>query len=257
LNDLFGVTMKSRVINTVVIMVILIASFILFACRKTETTSAKVSPEAHQNEMLKNILEEAKRVIAAKVNGEAITQFSVLREMNAIARQYLTAGHPATPEINAKIRTDALNALITRKLAVQEAIKRGMKVRPEAIDSEIKKTRENNGAKGAYQAYLADQGLTENELRKAIEQDALFELIAAQEIDAKITVTDEALRKRYKKEKAGLKDSAHQQMTFEEAKWMLELMVSAEAREKRMREWERELRKNALIEIIEQKQKQG
>ena len=249
--------MKSRVINTAVILAILIASLMLSGCRKTETTGAKLSPEAHQQEMVKKSFEESKKVIAATVNGEAITMFSVLREMNAIAPQYLKPGQPSTPEINAKIRKDALNTLITQELAVQEAIKRGMKVKPEVIDSEIKKIKADKGTEAGYQEYLGSQGLTENELRKTIEQDHLFELIAAQEIDAKITVTDAALRERYKKEKAGLKDSSHRNMSFEEAKGMLELKVRAEAGEKRMREWEQELRKNARIEIIEQKQKQG
>jgi hypothetical protein len=38
---------------------------------------------------------------------------------------------------------------------------------------------------------------------------------------------------------------------------MIEQKVRAEAGEKRMREWETQLKKNALIEIVEQKQKQG
>jgi hypothetical protein len=249
--------MKTRTMNTAVMMIMLIASLVLFACRKTETTSAKVSPEAHQNEMVKKSFEESKQVIAAKVNGEAITMFSVLREMNEIAPQYLKAGQPSTPEINAKIRKDALNTLITQELAVQEAIKRGIKVKPEVIDSEINKIKAGKGSEAGYQEYLANQGLTENDLRKTIEQDQLFELIAAQEIDAKITVTDAALRERYKKERAGLKDSSHQNMSFDAAKGMLELKVRAEAADKRMREWEKELRKNARIEVSDQGQKRG
>lgn len=72
-------------------------------------TIAKVSPEAHQMEMVQKNSEESKQIITAKVRGNDITQFSVLREMNSISRQYLTPGHPATPEIVAKIRKDALN----------------------------------------------------------------------------------------------------------------------------------------------------
>jgi SurA N-terminal domain len=249
--------MKTRTMNTAVMMVMLIASLVLFACRKTEPTSAKVSPEAHQNEMVKKSFEESKQVIAAKVNGEAITMFSVLREMNSIAPQYLKPGQPSTPEINAKIRKDALNTLITQELAVQEAIKRGLKVTPETIDNEIRKIKTGKGSEAGYQEYLGNNGLTENDLRKMIEQDTLFEMIAAQEIDAKITVTDAALRERYKKEKAGLKDSSHRNMSFEEAKGMLELKVRAEAGDRRMREWEKELRKNARIELLDQGQKQG
>ena len=240
-----------------VIAVLLVTQVMLSSCRKTETTGAKPSPEAHQNEMLKRSFEGSKKVIAAKVNGETITEFLVVREMNALAPQYLADGRQAKPEFNEKIRRDALNILITQELAVQEARKRGMKVTPETVDREIKKVKTETGSEEAFQAYLDKNGLTEQELRTLIEQDALFEMIATQEVDAKITVTDAALRARYKREKAGLKDAAHRQMTFEAAKGLLEQKIRDEAAEKKMREWEKELRKNARIEILEQTRPQG
>jgi len=244
---------------TATMIVLLLSQALLSACKKAETTGEglKVSPEAHQKEMVKKSFEESKKAIAAKINGESITMFSLLREMNTIAPQYAAAGTQRTPELDQKIRTDALHTLIFQEMAVQEARKRGMKVDPEAIDRETENIRATTGPGDAFREFLARNGLTEQELRKTIEQDALFEMIAAQEIDAKITVTDAALRERYKKEKAGWKDPAHRKMTFEESKVVLERKVRAEAAEKRMREWEQELKKNARIEIIEQKQKQG
>ena len=242
---------------TAIIMVLLLPQLMLSACKRSETTSGKTSPEAHQKEMVKKSFEESKKVTAAKVNGEAITVFALLREMNAIAPQYMAAGAQKTPELDEKIRADALNTLIFQEMAVQEARKRGMKVSPEVIDREMENIKAKTGPGDAFQEFLARNGLTEKELRKTIEQDALFEMIAAQEIDAKITITDAALRERYKKEKAGLKDPAHRKMTFEESRGMLEQKARAEAAEKRMREWEKELKKNARIEIIEHKPKQG
>ena len=44
-------------------------------------------------------------------------------------------------------------------------------------------------------------------------------------------------------------------MSFEEAKGLLEQKIRAEAGEKRMREWEKELRKKAKIEIIKHENK--
>ena len=242
---------------TAIIMVLLVPQVMLFACKKTEPTSARISPEAHEKAMVKKGFEESKKVIAAKVNGEDITMFALLREMNDIAPQYAAVGKQKTPELDTKIKTDALNTLILQELAVQEARKRGMKVKPEDIDREITNIKAKAGPGNAFQEYLDTNDLTEAELRKSVEQDALFEMIATQEVDAKITITDAALRERYKKEKAGLKDSSHKQMTFEAAKGVLEQKVRAEAGEKRMKEWEKELKKNARIEIIEQKQKQG
>ena len=242
---------------TSVIMVLLITQAMLSACKKSESERALIAPEAHQQEMVKKSLEESKKVTAAKVNGQAITMFALLREMNAVASQYAAAGTPKTPELDQKIRTDALNTLIFQELAVQEARKHGMKVNPEVIDHEIESIKAKAGPGDAYKEYLAKNGLTEEELRKTIEQDALFEMIATREIDEKITITDADLRARYKKDKAGLKDSSHRQMNFEAAKGMIEQKVRSEAGEQRMREWEQQLKKNALIEIVGQKQKQS
>ena len=204
--------------RTAIIMILLVPQFMLFACKKAEKTSAKVSPEAHQQEMMKKSFEESKKAIAATVNGETITIFSLLREMNTIAGNYVKPGQQPTPELNAKIRQDALNTLIFQTIAVQEARKRGMKVKPEELDRELETIKAKAGPGDAFREYLVKNGLTEEELRKTIEQDALFEMIASQEVDAKITVTDAELRERYKKDKAGLKDPSHKQMTFEAAK---------------------------------------
>ncbi len=239
---------------TAVIMVLLFTQFMFSGCRKTETTG--ISPEEHQKEMVRKSFEESKKTIAAKVNGEPITMFALLREMNAVAPRYAAAGKERTPKLDEKIRTDALNTLIFQELAVQEAKKRGMKADPAEIERAVKEIKDKAGSGAAFREYLASNGLTEEELRKTIEQDALFEMIAAREVDEKVTVTDAALRARYGREKAGLKDAAHRQMTFEEAKEMLEQKIRAEAGEKRMRAWEKELKKNARIEIVKQKRKQ-
>jgi hypothetical protein len=247
--------MKKHALLTM-ILVVAVSHLMLFSCKKTETAGAP-PPDAHRSEMLKRSFEASKKVIAAKVNGEAITLFALLREMNAIAPQYLSQGRQRTPALDNKIRNAALNNVIIQELAVQEARKRGMKVNPDVMDGEIKKMKANAGSPAAFQEYLDNNGLTEDELRQTVEQDALFELIATQEVDEKITVTDAALRERYNREKAGLKDSAHRQMTFEQAKALLEQRVRAEAAEKRMRQWETELKKNARIEIVKQDHRQG
>src|SRR5512146_2701480 len=104
------------------ITALLIPLLSLSACRKQEAPRTMTSPpapqeQAHEKEMLKKSFEESKRVVAAKVNGEPISEFSVLREMNAIAPQYLASGQKPTPELNAKIRKDALNTLVIQALA--------------------------------------------------------------------------------------------------------------------------------------------
>lgn len=231
-----------------------IFQFTLSACKKAET-DVKTAPDAHLKEMIQKSFEESKKATAVTVNGEPITMFALMREMNTIAPQYLASGAKKTPELDEKVRKDALNNLIFQELAVQVAKKRGMKIKPETIEEQLKKIKTEAGSDGAFRKYLADNGLTEDDLRKSIEQDALFELIATQEVDGKITVTDAALRERYKKEKTAMKDANHKQMTFEASKGMIEQKVRTEAAEKRMREWEKELKKNAKIDIVDKQLK--
>jgi hypothetical protein len=250
---------------TAIIVVLTISHVMISGCKKTETTPVAAPPVAggeqarQQKQMLKKSYEESKKAVAAKVNGQAITMFSLLREMNALAPQYLAQGRQRTPELREEIRKHALDILISQELAVQEARKRGMKAKPEAVDNEIKRIKAEKGSEEAFQSYLGDSGLTEKELRKIIEQDHLFEMIAEKEIESKITVTEAALRERYEREKAKLKkqDAPHGSMTFEEARGVLEQNVRAEEAEKRMQEWQKELRKNARIEIAEQRPAEG
>jgi hypothetical protein len=237
---------------TAAIMIVVIFTLMLPSCKRTET--AKPGPASPEQERLKRSFKESKKAHAALVNGEAITMFSLLREMNTIAPHYVTGGQQPSAELNVKISHDALNVLVFQELAVQEAKKRGMKAAPDIIEREIARIKANAGSETAFQKYLGDNGLSESELRQVIAHDALFEMIAAREVDARITVTQEELRERYNKEKSGLKDAAHRQMTFEEAKGLLEQRIRTEAGEKRMREWEKELRKNARIEIVGQTQ---
>ncbi len=225
------------------------------ACKKTEPTRAAVSPEAHQQEMLRKSFDESKKAVVARVNGEPITMFTLLREMNEIAPRYQAKDGQISQQAHETIRKDALNNVIFLELATQEARKRGLKSAPEMLNNEIKKIKDGTGSPKAYQAYLDKNGLTEQELQKIIEQDALFEMIAVQEVDNKITITDTALQARYQKDKPGLKDSAHRTMTFEAAKPLLEQTVRTEMAEQKMREWQKELKKNARIEILEQQKK--
>ena len=222
------------------------------ACKQGDSSKTKpLSPEqAHQREMLDKSFTESKKVTALKVNGVAITEYYVLREMNAAAPRYLTARQQKTPDLDARIRRDAINILITQELAVQEARKRGIQIQPAVIEDALQTIRAQQGSERAFHDYLGSTGLTGEELKRVIENELLFERIASLEIDKKIDLSDPVLKERYNREKAGMTDAAHRQMTFEEAKGMLEQQLRAEATEKRVKAWEKELRKNAMVEII-------
>ena len=232
------------------VMALLMCQVTISGCRKSESERVKAAPEAHEKQMIKKSFEESKKAAAARVNGETITEFALLREMNLVTSGYVNAGQQPSPDLRAKIRNDSLNTLITQELAVQEARKRGIKMKQEDVDAEIKRIREQTGSPAAFQDYLNANGFTEAELRRMVEKDILFEKIATQEIDEKVIVAEAAVKERYKREKKGPKDAAHGKMTFQDAKPVLEQKIREEEAEKRMQAWEKELKKNASIEII-------
>jgi hypothetical protein len=221
-------------------------------CKKGEKANPKTEPEAHMQEMLKKSMEASKAAVAVNVNGRPVTMFALYREMNILGPRYLASGAKQTPELDQKVRSEALSNVIFWELAVQEARQRGMQVKPEIVDEQLARMKKDLGSEEAYRKYLETNGLSESEFRKITEDDALFEMIATQEVDAKITVSEAAVRERYNREKANFKKNPnHKEVSFEAAKGMIEQKLREEAAQKRMRAWEKELKKNAKIEIVD------
>jgi hypothetical protein len=242
------------------------------SCSKKEDASKnltlkeeqKLTPEqAIQQEKIKKGIKESQNIVIATVNGAALTMFDLVREMNAIAPKYVAAGQPTTPEITAKVKKEALNNLIFKELAVQEAIKEGMKVKPEAVEDVINKVRAQAGSEEAYKKYLEERNLSEEALKKTIERSHILEMITAREVFDKIEVDEKTLRHAYEKEKASFmtKENPPRQMSFEEAKGFIERRIKAEEGAKRIGEWNNKLREKSQIKVmldeVEQKPKEN
>jgi len=219
----------------------------------THKGEQKLTPEqADQKEKIKKGIKESKSIVVSRVNGADITMYELVKEMNAIAPKYVAAGQPATPEITAKVKKEALEKLIFRELAVQEAVKEGFKVKSETIENVISKVKAQAGSEEAYKKYLEERNLNEDALKKTIEKSHLLEMITAREIYDKIKVDDKVLRDAYEKDKASFmtKDNPPRQMSFEEAKGFIEGKIKSEKGQKRIAQWNNELRKKAKVEVM-------
>lgn len=197
-------------------------------------------------------VEESKKLVVARVNGSDITMYSLVKEMNVIVPNIVPAGKPTTPEITKMVKKKALDNLIFRELAVQEARRQGMRVEPEAVGDVIGKVKAQAGSEEAYKKYLEERNMNEDALRKIIESSHLFEMITAREIFDKIKVDDKTLRDRYEKDRASLmtKDSSPRHLSFEEARDFLASKIKSERSEKKMAEWDNKLREKAKIEVM-------
>ncbi len=147
-------------------------------------------------------MEEAKKVVVAKVNGVPITMYSVVQMMNRIGRQTVQQGAP-TPEEIEKVKQTAVERLIFQELAYQKAKETGLKADPQNIDNALSNLMENLGDnEDAYKKFLEDEMLTEDELKAAIEKSLVLQLIFAKEVVEKAKVSDEMIREEYNKEKS-------------------------------------------------------
>jgi parvulin-like peptidyl-prolyl isomerase len=158
------------------------------SCSKKEQQAKKELPPDHEKmvEQMKKGLEKSESLAVANVNGDKITMNDLIREMNVIAPNFVRPGQTPAPGTDEKVKKNALEILIFGALAVQEAKAQGIKASPEAVDEVIKNLKAKVGSEKAYEAYLVSRQLTENEFRKLITDNILFQKIAKKEIVQKV-----------------------------------------------------------------------
>ncbi|MFZ2197102.1 MAG: SurA N-terminal domain-containing protein, partial [Thermodesulfovibrionales bacterium] len=170
-------------------------------------------------------LKVAKKIAVARVNGVAITLNDLIIKMNQLASVYIPESHERTPEMDQAVKQEALDILIFRELAVQEAVRQGLKIPPGALDNFIQSLKKDMGSEDAFNDYLIKTDSTEGSLKKEFERNQLFDMIASKEI--------------------------YLQAENDEPRSI----------QMRKLEWESELKKNATIEIlleeVEKKLKEG
>jgi len=164
-----------------------------------QDAGADAKQAAAEQEKLKKNAEEAKKIIIARVNGEGISMYDLVRMMNRIVPRYVGNEESVTPEITEKVKKEALDELIFQELAIQEAAKQGVKIEQAEIDKVVANVKKNIGGDKAYAAYLENIGLTEETFRKQIERGHQYELITKREIYGKVTVDSEKIKAEYEK----------------------------------------------------------
>ena len=116
------------------------------------------------------------------------------------------AGVSATttdPTIQSQLKTQALNSLVSLALLTQAAAQAGATASSSAVDAQIAAAKQQLGSDAAYQQALAQQGVTEAELRTQIAQNlAVQAYLEAQLHLSTITATDAEITAAYNQVKA-------------------------------------------------------
>jgi peptidyl-prolyl cis-trans isomerase C len=205
IDDNRGGEMKRRIMKGIVRLIIFAIALAGLSCanRTAVKNETAIEPPEHEKtavEYLKRI-EVSKGVVAARVNGADITMYDLMNKMNEIAPRYIRSVRDRSPEIDEKVRKEALDAVIFRELAVQEAVRQGMKVRSETTDHAIERLKKAAGSEDVFKTNLAVAGKTEESFRKEIERDLLFDMIVDKEVFQKITIDEKRVREAYANEK--------------------------------------------------------
>lgn len=239
--------------KSIIAISVLVLSLALLSCSKEKQAEKKTPavPPGHEKviESYKKSVEESKKVVVAKVNGAGITMHELINEMNVIGPRYVKPGQQRDSKLDDKVRQEALDGLIYRELAVQEAVRQGMKVPPEQIQDSLKKIKTGMKTEDAFRQRLTMSGLTEEGLKKQVERDLLVEMITEKEIFEKINVDQKQVEKVYAKKKDSYKDTSGKPMSLEEARPLIEQELMAPAVAKRENEWIEGLKKSARIEM--------
>jgi parvulin-like peptidyl-prolyl isomerase len=143
--------------------------------------------------------EDAKKMIAATVNGVGITMESVEKLVNSMNSQ---AAHGAAPSRDrAAMRTEALDRLILQELAFQRAKSQGLAPTPQDIDAAIARIKSQVGGEEGFKAFLERGAMTEKDLRQIIETNLAIERILAKEVLKDVSISEDDLKREYEKEK--------------------------------------------------------
>ncbi len=160
----------------------------------------KMTP-APKQEVKKIGLDEARKIVAARVNGTDIMLDAVMQLAARMDIQMTHAHSSEGPSVEA-IQKEALDSLILQELAYQKAKARGMTAEQKAVDAALTEIKTKAGGEEAYRQSLKQSALTEEQLRAQTEKNLILESIYKQDVLDTISVSEKKITEEYEKNKA-------------------------------------------------------
>jgi parvulin-like peptidyl-prolyl isomerase len=142
---------------------------------------------------------EAKKVNVARVNGTDITLQSLIARSDYLSARNKHAADVSQQDDSA--RKEALESLIFEELAYQKAIAEGLGASKADIDGRIGELKVKLGGPEAFKERLEKNGVSEEELRAAAARDMALQRIFHKEIDDKVTVSEDEIKREFEKRK--------------------------------------------------------
>jgi len=145
--------------------------------------------------------QDFKDVVAARVNGVAITLQTVSNMTNSLEAQMGHSHANRGPGIQA-IQKEALDRVILQELAYQRAMAAGIKVEQKDIDDAFVKIKANLGGEEGYKKFIANEKMTDETVRAALARGLAMQRIYTQEVLERVSVPEDKIKEIYEKEKS-------------------------------------------------------
>jgi hypothetical protein len=177
--------------------------------------------------------------IVAAVNHEVITSSDLA---HAVA---LNMRLGSTREDRATLETKTLEGLITRRLLVQEARRlRFVEVTDQDISAESEKVKKQFGSDKAFEDFLSEQNMTEQELSRMLGEQLLVERFVAKKVGLFVRVNREQEQRHFEEHADEYKN-----MRFQDVQKMISSLLTAKKVDQQLDQYVAELRSKADIRI--------
>src|SRR5690606_24094719 len=130
--------------------------------------------------------------VIATVNGNDISYLEHQTAFQNLAYQYQMIYGPLSAADQEFLQYQALEMVLATKLALDAARKEGIRVPKAEIDEKLREQRAMFESDAAYRQALRDFGMTENDLRRLIEEELLIEKVLERR-EAEVEITEEEL----------------------------------------------------------------
>ena len=183
--------------------------------------------------------------IAAVVNDDVILQSELLQLVEPYRQQY--EAQYSGRQLNDKIRMAAkelLNAIIEKRLLLQEATRLGVEIEGSRIDEAVKKIRDRFDSDEEFRKALAEQGETMATFRRKHQEELIVRKMSSlkvQEIDKEVSISEQDVQDYFEKHE--------EELLLEPKPELLKMFVSAEAS---LPADQRALRRGALEKVLEE-----
>lgn len=138
--------------------------------------------------------------LVAEVNGVGITRRELNQEIKSFQRRLqMRGGRKLAPEQLAQLRQAALDNLIENELLYQAAVKSGIKIKPQSLETRLTEMKARIGGEAGYKKVLERMGVTDQEVRRQMKRAMVLERFLEQKFLSQAKVDEKEAKEYYDK----------------------------------------------------------